>query len=104
MSDRYSPGVLEGYHGIMPLDLADIDPAYRAQATERHKLDIRIYREEELLLPQHLRYENTILRVQRIHAMDSAALAARTAQLRLDQARSDDACISEWARRHSDDI
>jgi hypothetical protein len=69
--------IIEGYQGIMPLNMTDILPQFRKQAMERHENDIKEYKYDQLERPKRLRYENTVLRIERLHEMDRAASAKR---------------------------
>ena len=37
-------GIIPGYHGIMDLDVRNMDPRYIKQAIEQHENDIKIYK------------------------------------------------------------
>ena len=58
-------GIIPGYHGIMDLDIRNMDPRYIKQAIEQHKNDIKIYNAEQAKLKPEHRYENTILRINK---------------------------------------
>lgn len=53
------PIIIEGYKGIMPLDLSRIDPKYHKIMIAQHKTDIKEYIKYQAELPNQLRYENT---------------------------------------------
>ncbi len=55
--------IIPGYHGIMDLDVSNIDPIYMKQAIEQHYNDIKIYTMEQSKLKSEYRYENTVQRV-----------------------------------------
>ena len=55
--------IIDGYKGIMQLDLCGIDPSNRKILIEQHKKDIITYVEEQDKLPIRLRYENTTGRI-----------------------------------------
>ena len=52
--------VLEGYNGIIPLDLNYIDPMYHKETIKQHLQEIKLYQMEQDKLPVHLKYENTV--------------------------------------------
>lgn len=58
-----NPNIIEGYKGVMSLDLTGTDPKYRKILIEQHYKDIELYKIEESTLPNNLRYENTTERV-----------------------------------------
>ena len=57
--------IIPGYHGIMDLDVSNIDPIYIKQAIDQHLNDIKIYTMEQSKLKPEYRYENTVLRVNK---------------------------------------
>jgi len=69
--------IIEGYNGIMPLNMTDIPRPFRKQALEQHSKNIKDYTREQAELPERMRYENTVMRVERLHRMESAANAKR---------------------------
>ncbi len=62
--------IVEGYKGIMDLDLTYVEEKLKKQLTEQHMKDIANYKEEQYNLEPRLRYENTIERVRKIHLFD----------------------------------
>jgi len=70
--------IVEGYKGIMDLDLTDVDPKYKKIMAAQHLKDIDNYKGEQAQLKPHLRYENTIGKVQKIHEKDAYHLHKRT--------------------------
>ena len=63
--------IIKGYYGIMDLDVTNIDPQFRADAIRQHYEDIKNYKYEQSNLKPHLRYENTIGRIQKMHEIDA---------------------------------
>tara|TARA_B110000285_G_scaffold138562_1_gene155113 strand:- start:1492 stop:1773 length:282 start_codon:yes stop_codon:yes gene_type:complete len=61
-------GIIPGYHGIMDLDVSNMDPRYIKQAIEQHENDIKIYTAEQAKLKPEHRYENTIMRIDKQRA------------------------------------
>jgi hypothetical protein len=79
-------GIIPGYHGIMDLDVRNMEQKHIKQAIDQHYADITIYiAEQGKLKPEH-RYENTIMRIHKqqeyicmkekayLDAIDKAAL------------------------------
>jgi hypothetical protein len=60
-----SNNIIDGYNGIMPLDLTNIDKKLHKVLIDQHKKDIEEYKLEQEKLPIHLRYENTIIKVEK---------------------------------------
>lgn len=56
--------IIDGYNGIMPLDLTNVDPKYHKEMIRVHLNDIKIYKKEQSELPEKLRYENNFKRIQ----------------------------------------
>ena len=71
--------IIEGYQGIMPLNMTDILPQFRKQALDRHMNDIKEYKREQLERPKQLRYENTVMRAENIRRLESIAAKKRVA-------------------------
>ena len=65
-----SKDTIDGYLGIMELDLTNIPENLKKVAAEQHMKDIENYKGEQALLPVKLRYENTIVRIQKMHEFD----------------------------------
>ena len=65
-----SKEIIEGYKGIMELDLTNIPENLKKVAVEQHTKDIDNYKAEQAMLPVKLRYENTIMRIQKLHEFD----------------------------------
>lgn len=57
--------IIPGYNGIIPLDLTHVDPKYHKEMIRVHLNDIETYKKEQSKLPERLRYENSILRIQK---------------------------------------
>jgi hypothetical protein len=58
-------GIIPGYHGIMDLDVRNMEPRYVKDAIKEHYKDIKIYKTEQAKLKPEHRYENTILRINK---------------------------------------
>jgi hypothetical protein len=60
--------IIPGYHGIMDLDITNMEPRYIKQAIEQHENDIKIYNAEQAKLKPEHRYVNTVMRIDKQHA------------------------------------
>lgn len=65
---------IDGYLGIMELDLTNIPENLKKETVEQHIKDIDNYKAEQFKLKPHLRYENTVGRIQKIHQYSSIQL------------------------------
>ena len=59
--------IIKGYKGIMELDLTNIPQHLKKDTVEQHMKDIENYKGYQFNLKPHLRYENTIERIQKMH-------------------------------------
>jgi len=59
--------IIEGYKGIMDLDLTNIPEYLKKETVELHMKDIEKYKGDQFKLKPHLRYENTVERVQKMY-------------------------------------
>jgi hypothetical protein len=57
--------IIDGYKGIMELDLTDIPENSKKIIVEQHMKDIDNYKSYQYKLKPSLRYENTIERIQK---------------------------------------
>ena len=57
--------VIKGYKGIMDLNLTNIDPTHHKSLIKQHKKDILNYKRYQENLPEELRYENTIGKIEK---------------------------------------
>jgi hypothetical protein len=55
-----SKKIIKGYHGIMDLDLTDVESCNHKILIEQHYKDIEIYKIEQATLKPRLRYENSV--------------------------------------------
>jgi len=65
---------IDGYLGIMELDLTNIPENLKEETAEQHMKDIDNYKAEQFKLKPHLRYENTIVRIEKMHQYSSIQL------------------------------
>lgn len=62
--------IVDGYKGIMDLDLTDVREEFKKDLTIQHQKDIDEYKSQQSRLEPRLRYENTIGRIRIIHSID----------------------------------
>ena len=55
--------IIDGYHGIMSLDLTNIDKKYHKNLISEHNKNIEEYKLEQEKLPYHLKYENCVQKI-----------------------------------------
>ena len=72
--------IVEGYKGIMDLDLTNVREDLKKELVKQHQKDIDEYKTEQSKLKPCLRYENTIGRVKQIHRRDKLAQKKRLEQ------------------------
>tara|TARA_B100001093_G_scaffold2607_2_gene2659 strand:- start:1343 stop:1621 length:279 start_codon:yes stop_codon:yes gene_type:complete len=72
-----SSNLVKGYNGIMDLDLNLVPSKFHKEAVEQHYKDIEEYKAEQYLLPENLRYENTVLKAEKIIKIEKLALQKR---------------------------
>lgn len=60
-----SKNIIKGYKGIMDLDLTNVDPLHHKDIIEQHYKDIKQYKIEQAKLPDNLKYDNTIVVVNK---------------------------------------
>lgn len=77
--------IIKGYYGIMDLDVTNIDLQFRAETIRQHYEDIKNYKYEQSNLKPHLRYENTIKRINNMHEIDVKNLKKRTEKHDIEQ-------------------
>lgn len=70
MSKNKESLIIKGYKGIMDLDLRNVDKELHETLIQQHMEDIELYKKEQEERPKHLRYENTVLRIEKIHQID----------------------------------
>lgn len=86
---RYSHDIIDGYNGIMALDVRDIPREHRKQAIDQHINDIKEYKLDQASRPARLRYENTVLHAEHIHKLDTDATNKRNMDAFAAQALKD---------------
>lgn len=69
--------IVKGHKGVMDLDLDLVPKEFWKEAIKQHNRDIKEYNIEQDKLPERLRYENTILRIKKLHEIDKKASEKR---------------------------
>ena len=83
------PIIIEGYKGVMPLDLTYVDPKYHKIMIDQHKKDINEYNKYQDQLPLRLRYENTTEKANRLLQKDKEWLEKLSDKKQLEQLEAD---------------
>lgn len=73
--------IIPGYKGIMDLDLNFIEPKYRKETATQHMKEIDAYKSEQYQLKPHLRYENTVARIEKLQKLEQSILNAQRDKL-----------------------
>jgi len=74
---KIKPEIINGYNGILPLDLSFYHKKFHKEVIKQHQLDIKNYKKEQSELPIHLRYENTISRINKQIVIENKATEKR---------------------------
>ena len=61
----------------MDLDLNLVPSKFHKEAIDQHYKDIENYKKEQALLPKKLRYENTIVKAEKVIEIERLALQKR---------------------------
>lgn len=69
--------IVKGHKGVMDLDLDLVPKGFWKEAVKQHNQDIIDYNMEQDKLPETRRYENTILRIKKLHEIDKKASEKR---------------------------
>lgn len=77
MSQKKLNLIIEGYQGIMDLDLSLVDKNFWPEVIRQHHKEIEEYKKEQAQLPERLRYENTIVKAFQLIETDRKALEKR---------------------------
>ena len=89
MSKNKESLIIKGYKGIMDLDLRNVDKELHETLIQQHYQDIKLYKKEQAERPKHLRYENTILRIEKIHQIDYKPILKRNEEQKQKQFEED---------------
>lgn len=91
------PIIIEGYKGIMPLDLSGVDPKYYKIVIDQHNEDIKAYNRYQDTLPTKLKYENTTGKAMQLLQKDQEWLLSNSNKKRLEQIEND----KEYHKKHT---
>jgi len=92
--------IIDGYNGIMDLDLSLVPEKFIKITIDQHLEDIKEYTKYQSQLKPHLRYENTIMRVEKVDKMDKYALKQRN-RIFLEKQEKEDQLRSEIFYRNN---
>ena len=81
--------IVNGYKGIIDLDLSLIDPKFHKDVIEQHYKDIEEYKLEQQGRPEKLRYESAIIHALNILELDRKALKKARIESNLLQQKRD---------------
>ena len=80
MKKQEEKDIVPGYKGVMDLDLSLVAKENRAVVLKQHDEDIKSYKLYQESLPEHLRYDNTVVRAEKVVA--TTVEAARVRQMK----------------------
>lgn len=80
MKKREDKYIVPGYKGVMDLDLSLVAKENHAVMLKQHDEDIKSYKMYQESLPEHLRYDNTVVRAENVVA--TIVEAARVRQMK----------------------
>lgn len=80
MKKREDKYIVPGYKGVMDLDLSLVAKENHEVMLKQHDEDIKSYKLYQESLPEHLRYDNTVVRAEKIIA--STLEVARVRQMK----------------------
>ena len=83
------PIIIDGYKGVMSLDLSGVEPKYHKIMIDQHKEDINDYNRYQNELPLRLRYENTTEKAKNLLQRDQEWLKKHADKKRLEQFEAD---------------
>jgi hypothetical protein len=78
---KQNPHIIDGYKGIMPLDLTRVDKKYHNEMISLHLKDIKEYKKEQYLLKPKQRFENSIQRILEQLERDKEIIRLRQFQI-----------------------
>ena len=81
--------IVKGYKGIIDLDLTNVPSHLHQVMIDQHIEDIKNYKEEQSKLPVKLRYENTVIRAQKIRELEDFHLKKRKEEALIKQKEED---------------
>jgi len=80
MKKQEEKDIVPGYKGVMDLDLSLVAKENHAVVLKQHDEDIKSYKLYQESLPEHLRYDNTLVRAEKVVA--TTVEAARVRQMK----------------------
>ena len=80
MKKQEEKDIVPGYKGVMDLDLSIVAKENHGVVLKQHDEDIKSYKLYQESLPEHLRYDNTIVRAEKVVA--TMVEAARVRQMK----------------------
>ena len=80
MKKQEEKDIVPGYKGVMDLDLSIVAKENHAVVLKQHDEDIKSYKLYQESLPEHLRYDNTVVRAEKVVA--TTVEAARVRQMK----------------------
>lgn len=83
------PTIIDGYKGVMPLDLSGVEQKYHKIMIAQHKKDIKDYIKYQDELPLQLRYENTTEKANKLLQSNKEWLQKHADKKRLEQFEAD---------------
>lgn len=83
------PTIIDGYKGVMPLDLSGVDIKYHKIMIVQHKKDIKEYIKYQNELPTQLRYENTTEKALNLLQSDREWLKKHANKKQVEQYEND---------------
>jgi len=95
-----SKEIIEGYKGIMDLDLTNIPENLKKDTVEQHMKDIDNYKIEQALLPIKLRYDNTIARIEKLHKYEREKQEQYYQQQRIEQIKRNEIYINRLMKKN----
>ena len=80
MKKQEEKDIVPGYKGVMDLDLSLVAKENHAVVLKQHDKDIKSYKLYQESLPEHLRYDNTVVIAEKVIA--TTVEAARVRQMK----------------------
>ena len=80
MKKQEEKDIVPGYKGVMDLDLSLVAKENHVVVLKQHDEDIKSYKLYQESLPEHLRYDNTVVRAENVVA--TTVEAARVRQMK----------------------
>ena len=81
--------IIEGYKGIMPLDLTLVDKKIHKSLIDQHLKDIEDYKIEQSKLKPEMRFENTIEKIKNLQDKEKEIIKERLRVKKLEQDKID---------------